>query len=159
MTATQPPSMDLVEVPVPDAARRLGISAETVRRRVRSGDMTGTSHVVNGKRALLVQIPATATPGPESHAARTDPATSSNDAHTAAWQAHVATLTDQIERLEANHRDAVERLQASHTASIERLDATYRDALERLHASHVATLAHLERLTLAANRRPFWRFW
>ncbi len=179
MTATQPPSMELVELPVPDAARRLGLSAETIRRRVRSGDMTGRQATVNGRRALLVTVPDNDVVPVMRHDRDSRVAPAEDGAPTAsvpdlavtAWQATVDALTAQIDRMAEAHAAELARMQSSHDETLARLADAHRDSVDRLSAAHADSVVRLEaayvtaisrlesHVTHAANRRRWWHLW
>lgn len=131
-------------VSVREAARRLGISPETVRRRIESGELVGEREAIGGSRERFrVRLDAPETP---QEAPRDASAPSTDDASPALTEALAGTMAA-LEIL----RDAL----AEERAERQRLAAEVRNLAERA-ASAEARSAMLE-AELTRQRRPWFR--
>lgn len=146
---------------VPEAAARLGISPETVRRQIRAKRLQDHRGVRDGRSVYLVDVP-TADVEPRD-TARASIALVDHLQGTAVdlrsrldslaheYREHLARIEDaRIREVEAErriaqalanaHRDEIDRMQSAHAAEISRMEARYADAL-------------------AATRRRWWHLW
>ena len=156
---------------VPEAATRLNVSSEEIRRRIRRGDLKAQLTKVNGKSAYIVEVPI------ESVSPTTPITTSivlyeSLQRHVADLQSvivsnresHEHMMTKMEERhhaeLEAAKADAqrttdaiLDAIKEAHEAQIDRAETLRRDDLERTEARH---RAEIDRLTPPVARRGWW---
>jgi hypothetical protein len=158
---------------VSEAATRLNVSSEEVRRRIRRGDLKAELSKVNGKSAYIVEVPVDSV-------SPTTPITTSIVLYES-LQRHVADLQSVIvsnreshehmmTKIEERHRAELEaaktdadrvrklvmhELIEAHQAQIDRLEALRRDDLDRAEARH---RAEIERSTPPAARRG-WFDW
>ena len=175
MSATEAPTLTPTPVRpmlVADAAAYLGIQPETVRRRIRAGTLEAHRAALHGRSVLVVDVPTRSTDAtapapevgasmqPEGHRAAPEGHRAAPEAQaveavdavslehvTRAYDAHLADLRDALSRLEASHRDEIARLTEAHRATLDALTQAHEHASRRIDD------------LVAANRRPFWRFW
>jgi outer membrane murein-binding lipoprotein Lpp len=143
-------------VTVAEAAQTLGISAESVRRRLRGGTLAGHRVTTPAGTEWRVTLPTVAAvPVPEADAGD-------------AWAAHVETLRATVRRLEAENDQIRADLAvpvATLQATVRRLEAENDQIRADLAARHadvarmVEALAAITTSRLAAPARSWWRVW
>ena len=168
MTATDAPSLVTPAVTpmlVEQAARYLDVTPETVRRRIRAGTLEAHRDTRDGRRVLVVDVPArSATERTEAYG---DTPLAHGDtplAHDGASPTHdqIADMARRYDAHLADLRDAIDRLQASHRDTVERLTAAHRDTLDALVAAHDSALRRIDALLDVINatkRRHWWHLW
>ena len=145
---------------VPEAATRLNVSSEEVRRRIRKGDLKAELSKVNGKSAYIVEVPVDSV-------SPTTPITTSIVLYES-LQRHVADLQSVIVSNRESHEHMMTKLEERHRAELETakadgervrklvmhelIEAHQRD-LDRAEARH---RAEIDRLTPPAPRRGWW---
>ena len=153
-----------------EAALRLGVSAETVRKHCRTGTYPAERRNTPYGPAWFVDVsalPAQPVPDVTPNIAENAPdALPSSDAVVTALMAHIDDLRGQLSAQATAHVDTIAQLREAHTEEIARLRED--------HAREVATLrdvnrdqyAILERLSVprladsqATTPRPWWRVW
>ena len=153
-----------------EAALRLGVSAETVRKHCRTGTYPAERRNTPYGPAWFVDVsalPAQPVPDVTPNIAENAPdALPSSDAVVTALMAHIDDLRGQLSAQMTAHVDTIAQLREAHTEEIARLRED--------HAREVATLrdvnrdqyAILERLSVprladsqATTPRPWWRVW
>lgn len=153
-----------------EAALRLGVSAETVRKHCRTGTYPAERRNTPYGPAWFVDVsalPAQPVPDVTPNIAENAPdALPSSDAVVTALMAHIEDLRGQLSAQATAHVDTIAQLREAHTEEIARLRED--------HAREVATLrdvnrdqyAILERLSVprladsqSASPRPWWRVW
>ena len=153
-----------------EAALRLGVSAETVRKHCRTGTYPAERRNTPYGPAWFVDVsalPAQPVPDVTPNIAENAPdALPSSDAVVTALMAHIDDLRGQLSAQMTAHVDTIAQLREAHTEEIARLRED--------HAREVATLrdvnrdqyAILERLSVprladsqSAAPRPWWRVW
>lgn len=160
-----------------EAALRLGVSAETVRKHCRTGTYPAERRNTPYGPAWFVDVsalPAQPVPDVTPNIAENAPdALPSSDAVVTALMAHIDDLRGQLSAQATAHVDTIAQLREAHTEEIARLvDAHAR--LVDAHSREVATLrdvnrdqyAILERLSVprladsqSTTPRPWWRVW
>ena len=160
-TVAPPP----VEVDTAEAARRLGVHPETIRRAVRRGDLPARQARQAGRPVWLVTLDALSAfhgQGRASHVddslvrvddSRTTPRAGVDDTRTtvAALQAHVADLQNEVARLRADLDGARADAQAARSEVAAR-SADVGRLVEALAALTTTALPKPE-----PERRPWWR--
>ncbi len=100
-------------VPIREAAARLGVSADTIRRRLKSGELAGQKEQTPQGFTWLVEVPFTIEPPPRPDASPELPPPDSGPAQATAPTAEVRRLEQLVEvlktELEARRRE-VEQL-------------------------------------------------
>ena len=164
-----------------EAALRLGVSAETVRKHCRTGTYPAERRNTPYGPAWFVDVsalPAQPVPGIAPGIAENEPdVTPVSDGVVAALTAHIDDLRGQLTAQATVHADTVAMMREAHTAELARLVDVQSEQIARLvdaHAREVATLrdvnrdqyAILERLSVprlpdsqSAAPRPWWRVW
>ena len=160
-----------------EAASRIGVSVDTIRRYCRDGTYKAEQrHTSRGvkwfvdARALPAQSVPENAPGIVDDAPAVAPV---SDGVVAALTAHIDDLRTQLSAQSTAHADAIAQLREAHTAELARLiDAHAR--LREDHSREVATLRDvnrdqfviLERLSVprladsqSTAPRPWWRLW
>ena len=157
-------------IPASDAAFRLGVSLDTVRKHCRTGSYRAERRPTPRGMAWFVDmsaLPAQPVPDVTPNIAENAPdALPSSDAVVTALMAHIDDLRGQLSAQMTAHVDTIAQLREAHTEEIARLRED--------HAREVATLrdvnrdqyAILERLSVprladsqATTPRPWWRVW
>ena len=164
-------------IPASDAAFRLGVSLDTVRKHCRTGSYRAERRPTPRGMAWFVDmsaLPAQPVPDVTPNIAEDAPdALPSSDVGVTALMAHIDDLRGQLSVQATAHADAIAQLREAHTEEIARLvDAHAR--LVDAHSREVATLrdvnrdqyAILERLSVprladsqSTTARPWWRVW
>ena len=164
-------------IPASDAAFRLGVSLDTVRKHCRTGSYRAERRPTPRGMAWFVDmsaLPAQPVPDVTPNIAEDAPdALPSSDAVVTALMAHIDDLRGQLSAQATAHVDTIAQLREAHTEEIARLvDAHAR--LVDAHSREVATLrdvnrdqyAILERLSVprladsqSTTPRPWWRVW
>jgi len=117
---------------VSEAAVRLGVSGETIRRQISNGQLKGTMGTLNGRRAYIVELPiATAV---------TATTTGTQIALNDALNRDILHLEAQIADIKQRHQDELDRMERQHRAIMDTMADTIRRAhtaeLERLKADY-----------------------
>ena len=153
-----------------EAASRIGVSVDTIRRYCRDGTYKAEQrHTSRGMKWFVDSraLPAQAVPDVTPNIGENAPdALPSSDAVVTALMAHIDDLRGQLSAQATAHVDTIAQLREAHTEEIARLRED--------HAREVATLrdvnrdqyAILERLSVprladsqSASPRPWWRVW
>ena len=153
-----------------EAASRIGVSVDTIRRYCRDGTYKAEQrHTSRGMKWFVDSraLPAQPVPDVTPNIAENAPdALPSSDAVVTALMAHIDDLRGQLSAQMTAHVDTIAQLREAHTEEIARLRED--------HAREVATLrdvnrdqyAILERLSVprladsqATTPRPWWRVW
>lgn len=161
------------ELVVKDAAAVLGVTPETVRERIRAGKLTARRDTREGRRVLLVSmpevaidvpVPVTVAPAPLAPAAHADAPLAIAEL-VAAHANHLEDMRAVMRDMHAAHEEQMRRAAMQAEQVLEEVKAAHRQAtdtyqltLGRLTAQHDALEARLDAV-LAANRRPWWKFW
>jgi hypothetical protein len=148
-------------VGIPDAAERLGLSVDAVRRRIRRKQLrtrrVPTDHGGPARYEVWVEAPRTGAP-PGARQAETAGAPGDHQAHQADRQAEALALAQARAHEMATYTEALLspwRQQVSELSErCGRLEAELEDA-RRHQAEAEERLAEHQ----AAARRPWWRFW
>ena len=131
-------------VTLAEAAHRLGVSVDTVRRRLQKGELKGEQQVRPQGFIWLIELPDE--PGQTSNSSA-----DSQDDGEATSQASVAACQAEINRLES----MVATLQDRVNAQQDELEARRREVQEL----HVLLQQAQVALPVPRDNRPWWRFW
>ena len=148
-------------VTVTEAARMMQCSVETVRRRLRSGTLTGRRDVNGtGREVWSVAVPATMTvpsePAPEHARSASQDASDATDGSTVlvgALRAHIDDLRDRMRDQALAHAGEVARLGAMLDDRRREVDDLHR-IVERMSAPMLPPPT-----TGTPAPRSWWRFW
>jgi len=141
----QRPELVRTSVPIAEAAARLGISVDAVRKRIQRGKLTGHK-TDSGWTVVWIEPDIVQTDVLEPSALVDD------------LRDQVTYLRNQLDA-EREAREAAER---RHAAEIERRDVLFREALGRipaLGAGEVFAEHRAEQVSTEQAPRPWWRFW
>lgn len=154
-------------VPIRTAATTLGVSVDTVRRRIRRGELETVRDARGWHLVVLPDAPYAARPT-QPGADGDLPSADAVGAHRAAVDAELVQLRTKVEALTAERdwlRGVVEREQAAH-GETRRLMGNLQAQMLALPAA-LMPATHAERPASAPNDvdvaqtppRPWWRFW
>jgi excisionase family DNA binding protein len=85
-----------MQVTVPEAARILGVSEHTVRRRLRNGDLEGHQVSSVGGFTWIVEVPEESVPRGTDDTVTTAVMIAKMEAHIASLEAHITSLDAQL---------------------------------------------------------------
>jgi hypothetical protein len=153
-----------------EAALRLGVSAETVRKHCRTGTYPAERRNTPYGPAWFVDVsalPAQPVPGIAPGIAENEPdVTPVSDGVVAALTAHIDDLRGQLSAQSTAHADAIAQIREAHTAELARLiDAHSREVatLRDVNRDQYVILERLSVPRLADSQstapRPWWRIW
>ena len=153
-----------------EAALRLGVSAETVRKHCRTGTYPAERRNTPYGPAWFVDVsalPAQPVPDVTPNIAENAPdALPSSDAVVTALMAHIDDLRGQLSAQATAHADAIAQLREAHAAEVARLVDAHSREVATLRDVNRDQYAILERLSVPrlpdsqpAAPRPWWRVW
>ena len=168
-------------IPAVEAAARLRVSLDTIRKHCRAGTYRAEQRRTPRGMAWFVDVSAfPAQPVPDvtqDIADDSQEVAPVSDGVVAALTAHIADLRVQLSAQSTAHADALAQLREGHTAELSRLIDAQSEQIDRLredHSREVATLRDvnrdqfviLERLSVprladsqSTAPRPWWRVW
>jgi excisionase family DNA binding protein len=150
-------------VSVEEAARRLGISVSTVRRRIEAGELVGEREVIGGsKERYRVKMPHDASQPESSHESpEASPASESTLTVAEGLLALVREMRQQgisdAERIETLHQEV--RQQAERAALWQERAVTADARADRAERERAALAEEAARLRAEAAKRRWWKFW
>ncbi len=153
-----------------EAASRIGVSVDTIRRYCRDGTYKAEQrHTSRGMKWFVDSraLPAQAVPDVTPNIAEDAPdALPSSDAVVTALMAHIDDLRGQLSAQATAHADAIAQLREAHAAEIARLVDAHSREVATLRDVNRDQYAILERLSVprladsqATTPRPWWRVW
>lgn len=167
-------------IPAVEAAARLRVSLDTIRKHCRAGTYRAEQRRTPRGMAWFVDVsafPAQPVPDVTQDIAEDAPDIASVDGIVEALTAHIDDLRGQLTAQATVHADTVAMMREAHTAELARLVDVQSEQIARLidaHAREVATLRDvnrdqfviLERLSVprladsqSTAPRPWWRVW
>jgi len=139
--------MDLV--PVGEAARRLGVSVDTVKRRLRSGELQGQKQAGRGGFSWLIEVDGESLSNKKNATAS---ATVDAPANASANDGEIQALRELVETLRAQVENQQKQAESEHQ-QLEAKDGQIRELHVLLQQGQAALSAPKE------NRHSWWRFW
>jgi hypothetical protein len=137
----------MAKVSIAEAGHRLGISQDTVRKRLRLGELTGTQERAPGGFRWMVELPDDV-PGVETKKNGNKEPEGREDQSLAEL---VAALSARVE----GQQELIEALQSQIQAQKDQLEARGREVQEL----HVLLQQAQAALPAPRENRPWWQFW
>ncbi len=145
-------------IPAGEAASRLRVSLDTIRKRCKDGTYRAEKRPTPRGMAWFVDasaLPTQPVPGDAPNIDKGAPDTGPADAVLAALAAHIDDLRAQLATQATAHTKAMQRLQEDHAREVATLRDVNRDQFVILERLSVPRLADSQSTT----RRPWWKMW
>ena len=148
----------MVWVPKEEAARLLGVSIDTVERKLKRGELNGKQDPRPRGWRWLVEIPQDVAAAETSEASASNPANAPADAHAnepEVLRELIDTVKDEVAELRRQLQSQAESYQQQLEAKDQQLEAKDKQ-IEQLHVLLQQTQAALP---APRDHRPWWQLW
>jgi multidrug efflux pump subunit AcrA (membrane-fusion protein) len=145
-------------VPKEEAARLLGVSVDTVERKLKRGEFNGKQDPRPRGWRWLVEVPQDVATAETSEAPASNPANAPADAHAneaEALRELIDTVKDEVAELRRQLQSQAESYQQQLEAKDQQLEAKDKQ-IEQL---HILLQQAQAALPVPRDNRPWWRFW